>query len=140
VVHKTGAGHIESKLNEIENKTERAISDITNQGDRQRRISELFSRGLDAIKSNQYKEAADSFQKVVELDFEYEAAQSNLGVALSGLGKIKRDENLINSAIEKYKKTIELKPDHCDAFNNCGTALYRLGSISGDEKFFLEAY
>jgi len=68
------------------------------------------------------QEAAQAFDKAIQLKPDYAAAYSNRGVVLTDLGQLKE-------AVDSYNKAIQLKPDYAEAYSNRGNALRDLGQL-----------
>jgi Flp pilus assembly protein TadD len=67
-------------------------------------------------------EALAQFQRAVELNPDNGRTQSNLGGALSEVGKT-------TEALEHLRKGVELEPNFADGRNNMGAALARSGAL-----------
>ncbi|MHC4458327.1 MAG: tetratricopeptide repeat protein [Planctomycetota bacterium] len=101
------------------------------EAERQRKISELFKKGLTALEAKDYETAADCYRQIEdELKEENDPyVYHNWGNALTQLARNKKGkeaEELFKQALEKYQKAIKIKPSLCEPYANCGTALIEL--------------
>lgn len=80
----------------------------------------LFQEGWNLIQQKKYKEAADTFEKVVQIDPMKRNAYTNLSWMYLELGRY-------GDAAETARKEIENHPEISMAHNNLGFALTQLG-------------
>ena len=116
-----------AKLKEIEEKGKALIASLIQEGEKQRKISELWNEGSRAAKAEDFAGAADCFRRIIE-DFKVEnaVAYNNWGAALCDLAKRKEgaeSEELFRASFEKYEKAVQIKPDYHMAYSNWGNAL-----------------
>jgi len=78
-----------------------------------------YRAGLLLLKKNQFSEAINMFQSVINKDQQHINALFNLGIALEGIGKTAQAKDI-------YNKILKTKPEHAEA-------LVRLGSLYLDE-------
>ncbi|MHC4693261.1 MAG: TPR end-of-group domain-containing protein [Planctomycetota bacterium] len=119
---------------ELEKKGDEERQKSIKEAERQRKISELFRKGLRANEAKDYETAAESYRKIVEeLKEENEFyIYHNWGNALTRLAKSKKGKEakeLFNQAIEKFKKAIEIKKDLCQTYISWGASLVNLAKI-----------
>jgi tetratricopeptide (TPR) repeat protein len=90
-------------------------------------VTELFKKGTDLFKSQQYDEAIICFDKLIDIlmkakEYNKTVEDAKLILAFSyynrGTAYIHKGE--YDNAIEDYNKAIELKPDFAEAYNNRG--------------------
>jgi len=128
---------VADKLKEIEAKGKTSVTDLTQEGKKQRKISELFTKGINAHQSKDFVLAADYFEQIIKIDPTNAPALSNWAATLIDLAKTKKGDeapNLFGQACEKCEKAIQIKPDDHVAYNNWGTALSDLAKgKEGDE-------
>lgn len=113
---------------------------------------ELNNAGVNYISKQMYREAAEEFQKALDIAPDFSIARYNLALALynSGnaeesisefkkliqaspyfvnahynLGTIFLREERYDEALGRLKKVIELKPDHAEAHFNLGSVYYK---------------
>jgi tetratricopeptide (TPR) repeat protein len=111
-------------------------------------------RGLAQYRLGNFKEAADAFQKAIDIDPNYADAYCNLGLALQRQGKpgdaiaacskaiqinpkhanahsirgvALEDQGKVDEAITNYRKAIELDSNHANAHNNLASAFWSQG-------------
>ncbi len=138
---------VADKLEEIERTSKKQKEESSSEFERQRKISELFNKGLKVSTAKDYETTADCYRQIVE-DLKEEnnsAIYNNWGLALSILGRSKKGkeaEELFNQAIEKYEKALELDPDDSEIYENWGLALLYLAKLKGGkdaEELFKQA-
>ena len=79
---------------------------------------EFFDRGLAALKSKNFKEAADNFARFIQLDPTSPFAFNNRGMALSELGDY-------DNAIADFNQAIKMKSNVASIYSNRGTTYLR---------------
>jgi len=122
---------VADKLEEIEKISNKQKEESSSEFERQRKISELFNKGWKVNEAKDYETAADCYRQIVEEQKEDKDPDvyNNWGIALWGLGKIKKGkeaEALFKQALEKYQKAIEIVPGFCEASDNWGLVLSEL--------------
>jgi tetratricopeptide (TPR) repeat protein len=89
----------------------------------------LNSLGIVLFKLEEYKDAAEYFDKVISFNCNIAEAHYNSGVC--------RQHLMDNAkALEEYKKAIELKPDYVEAFNNLGLIYKNLKNYDEAERCY----
>jgi tetratricopeptide (TPR) repeat protein len=109
----------------------------TNKGENSALYAEmLMRRSFYPAASRHYREAAESFSKILQLAPDDIRAQRNLGSALVGLGESQAQQSLdeeaarkFREAIKVYETTLQLAPDDIGARTSQGLAFFRLGQI-----------
>ena len=113
--------------------------------------------GIANIGLSEFKQALESFNKVIKLNPNFAEAHNNMGLALQNLGKLDesiqaykkavllkpdyagayynmgnafKDKDKLDNAVEAYNKSILLKPDYVDAYNNMGNVLKDQGKLN----------
>jgi len=84
-------------------------------------FEKVFSEGLEAARSGDFKLASLKFQTAVRLSPNDANAWTNLGLTQRKLGDLP-------GAIESYQKAIEIKPGFALAHKNLGVALEEMGA------------
>ena len=92
----------------------------------------LKSLGIIYFNLNEFKESAECYKRIIELNNKNAEAQYSLGVCYQNL-----DNN--DLALKQYKKAIELNPEYIDAFNNLGLLYSSLKKYDEAEKCFNSA-
>lgn len=90
---------------------------------------EYFSKGVESHMDNQLEKAIESYKIASKFDPEISEVYSNWGLALSDVGKLKGDVNLLKSSLEKYEKATQINPNQESTYYNWGTTLSNLGRI-----------
>jgi tetratricopeptide (TPR) repeat protein len=93
---------------------------------RNKELNEAFNQGMEGLKTRQWQQAIDGFQKAVGIDPKQHVIWGNLAEAYMGLSATKtgaEQQEAWNKAIEAYNKAIELKPDDAAYHNNFALAL-----------------
>ncbi len=93
---------------------------------RDRRIMELYTKGLKTKDEEDYRKSAECWGKIIKLNSSDDMAYYNWGNALSEMAKKKEGseaEQFFNQAFEKFAKAVKIKPDDNMAYNNWGLAL-----------------
>jgi len=126
---KAGQVEIEKKGNEERQKSSKEAA-------RQRKISELFSKGVKADEAKDYESADDCYRQIVEELKEYKDSHVyyNWGTALLKLAENKEGteaEEFFKQACDKFQKALDIKPYLCEAYNNWGIALSYLAKLKG---------
>ena len=135
---------VADKLKQIEDKGKETIAIMLQEGEKQRKISELWSKGLEAVQRKDYETAADCFGQITQ-KAENSAAYYNWGNALSDMAERKEGDErdkLFAESFDKYKKATDIKPDDYEAYSNWGLALSEMAERKeGNErdKLFAEA-
>ncbi|HKS95146.1 MAG TPA: DUF3857 domain-containing protein, partial [Terriglobia bacterium] len=81
------------------------------------KADDLHQAGIDALRSNNFKLAAELFEQVVQLEPKHKFAWNNLGRAYMGLGEY-------DKAVVATRKQIEINPYDEFAYNNLGRVLW----------------
>ena len=76
--------------------------------------------GAALTSQGKFKNALQTYNKVIQLKPDYAEAYFNRGVVFQELGKLQK-------AVDSYNQAIKLKLDYAQAFNNLGLALQALG-------------
>ena len=84
-----------------------------------------YRAGLLLLKKNQFSEAINMFQSVINKDQQHVGALYNLGISLEGTEEIAQAKDI-------YNKILKTKPEHAEA-------LVRLGSLYLDESNYTKA-
>ena len=84
---------------------------------------EWFKKGYASAVAGNYREAIESYDRVIELNPDMAEAYYVRGVAYNNLGDPKQ-------AITDLDRAIELKPEYASAYYNRGLALTKLGNTS----------
>ncbi|MEM7032919.1 MAG: tetratricopeptide repeat protein [Chloroflexota bacterium] len=87
-------------------------------------VEELFQQGQEFYNNSQWDMAISTYQKVIELEPDYQSAYVNLGDAYY------KSERL-DLAIETYLKAVDIDPDDADVAYNLGAAYLQQALISG---------
>jgi tetratricopeptide (TPR) repeat protein len=81
-----------------------------------------YDRGLELLKKNEFRLAAEQFKKSLRLD--PQQAQTHFF-----LGNVLKEQKLTEEAIGHYAKTLEIDPEHADTHYNLGLLLRRQGKV-----------
>ncbi|MBW8002435.1 MAG: hypothetical protein FVQ80_10505 [Planctomycetes bacterium] len=116
---------------EIEKTSRKQQDESSKEFERQRKVSELFNKGLMATEAKDYETAIDCNRQIVEEQKEYKNpyVYNNWGTSLLRLANLKKGteaEGLLRQAIEKYQEAIEIKRDFCDPYYGWGCVLREL--------------
>lgn len=84
---------------------------------------DLFKRGVEAIKINQYQDAISFFDEVLKINPNHFGALNTKGALLGKLGQYK-------NAIQYFDKVLSTDPHNLDALSNKGAALIELGQYN----------
>ena len=98
----------------------------------QRNSGALHLLGVIAAEQRNLAEAVELIRRAIAINGRVAAYHSNLGNALSGLG---RPED----AVASYARALELQPDSAETHNNLGAALRQLGRLDEAEACFNRA-
>ena len=82
-------------------------------------LNETFDLALKNHQNNNFQDAQNYYQKVLELDPGHVSALNNLGTILKELGENQK-------AIDCYEKIIAINPNHAHAHNNLGVVFFEL--------------
>jgi len=134
---------VSKKLKEIEDKNKTLITNLVQEAEkqrdisrmeaeRQRKISELLNKGLQAMQAKDFKSAVDCFSQLVE-GFQVEIAPVyyGWGIALAELAKQREGfeaEKLLIQSFENFEKAVKIQPDY-KTFNDCGNVLMDLAKL-----------
>ena len=80
---------------------------------------DLFRKGLEAIKLNQYQDAISYFDKVLKANPSHLGALNTKGALFGKMGQYK-------DAIQYFDKVLSIDPNNLDALSNKGAALIEL--------------
>lgn len=95
-------------------------------------LNDAFNGGMEAMKTNNFQGAVESFEKASALDATQHVIFGQLADAYGSLAKTKtgaEKDELNTKSLEAFKKAIALKPDDSAYFNNYGLALARAGKF-----------
>ncbi len=95
-------------------------------------LNDAFNGGMEAMKTNNFQGAIESFEKAAALDANQHVIFGQLADAYGGMAKTKtgaEKDELNNKSVEAFKKAIALKPDDASYLNNYGLALARAGKF-----------
>ena len=109
------------------------------QAEKQRKISEVFTKAVNAYQSKDYVLAADYFEQIVKIDPTNAPALSNGSAVLGELAKTKEANeasNLLIQACEKCEKAIKIKPNFAQAYSNWAVALIALAETKEDDEAY----
>lgn len=135
-----------NKLDSIDTLVKDKLAQISKEAEKQRNISELFSKSLNAVQNKDYTLAADYSEQILNIDLKNARALSNLAGALSDQATTKKGEQaekLLREACQKCSMALANDPNYHLALTNWGVALSKLARIKGDDgadKFFEQAY
>lgn len=93
---------------------------------RNKELNDAFNQGMEGLKTRQWQQSIDGFQKAASIDPKQHVIWGNLAEAYMGLSATKtgaEQQEAWNKAIEAYNKAIELKPDDAAYHNNFALAL-----------------
>jgi len=96
-------------------------------------LNDAFNGGMEAMKTNNFQAAVDSFEKAATLDLTQHVIFGQLADAYGSLAKSKTGADkaaLDQKALDTFQKAITLKPDDPAYFNNYGLALARSGKFA----------
>jgi tetratricopeptide (TPR) repeat protein len=83
--------------------------------EKRERANVYFNKGKTLQSQGFYKEAAEQYNKAIEIDRRYAEAHSNLGFCY-------RKQGLFDKAVKSYKKAIKLDPKLAEAHEYIGEA------------------
>lgn len=135
-----------NKLDSVDALVKDKLAQISNEAEKQRNISELFSKSLNAVQNKDYSIAVDYSEQILKIDPQNARALSNLAGALLDLTSTKKGEQaekLLHEACQKCSMAMASNPNYHLALINWGTALSKLARIKGDDgadKLFEQAY
>jgi len=139
-------GEGKTQIKALAREAEKRLEESREEADRQRKISELWSKGSKALIDEDYESAAKSFQQIAEdLKEEDIGVYYDWGLALAHLARRKKGdevERLLAEAITKFEKAVVIKPDFYKAYDGWGTAFLELARCKEDEvaeRLFAEA-
>jgi tetratricopeptide (TPR) repeat protein len=92
----------------------------------------LFQKGNDLMEAGEYAEAAQTFEKALELEPDNVETLTKLGMAHYKLVQL-------DQAIEAYTKALALKPDDVSVMSNLGVAYYRFGRLDNAIEIYNQA-
>ncbi len=93
---------------------------------RNKELNDAFNQGMEGLKTRQWQQSIEGFQKAASIDPKQHVIWGNLAEAYMGLSATKtgaEQQEAWNKAIEAYNKAIELKPDDAAYHNNFALAL-----------------
>lgn len=93
---------------------------------RNKELNDAFNQGMEGLKTRQWQQSIEGFQKAAGIDPKQHVIWGNLAEAYMGLSATKtgaEQQEAWNKAIEAYNKAIELKPDDAAYHNNFALAL-----------------
>jgi tetratricopeptide (TPR) repeat protein len=91
-------------------------------------LNDAFNGGMEAMKTNNFAGAIESFEKAATMDAKQHVIFGQLAEAYGGLAKTKTgsEKEAANAkSLENFQKAIELKPDDAAYYNNFALALAR---------------
>ena len=91
-----------------------------------------FDAAVQLSEKHQYDAAVPAWQKAVSMDPTDPRAHNNLGIALTGAGKL-------NDAVAEYQKSLALNANNSQTENNLGTALAEQGNLGEAQHHFARA-
>jgi superkiller protein 3 len=112
-----------------------ARMDVPAQGDAQSYVNQ----GDEYLKSDQDKEALESFRRAVEIDKDLGVGYLKLGMAYNALNLDEEANKAYKSAIGAYEKKIKTEPKNARAHYEMGQAYYRLGKYEEAARAFSQA-
>ncbi len=130
---------VADKLKEIEAKGKASITDLAQEGKKQRKISELFTKGINAHQRKDDVLAAEYFEQIVKIDPTNVPALNNWSAALGDLARTKEGDeasNLSSQSCEKCERVIKIKPNFALAYNNWAVALITLAETKEDDEAY----
>lgn len=89
-------------------------------------LNDAFNAGMEALKTKQFDQAVDSFNKAAGLDPKQHVIWAQLAESYMGQAAAKpvaEQEAVMGKGLEAYAKAIELKPDDAAYHNNFALAL-----------------
>lgn len=95
-------------------------------------LNDAFNGGMEAMKTNNFAAAVESFEKAATLDATQHVIFGQLADAYGALAKTKtgaEKEAANTKSLENFQKAITLKPDDAAYYNNYGLALARSGKF-----------
>jgi tetratricopeptide (TPR) repeat protein len=119
---------VEAKLKEIENEGKIAITNLINEGEKQRLVIDALNTGLNAIKEKDFERAVTAFDEVAGMGLESPIIYAEWGMVLTRLAATKEGaekDKLFGEACEKYNKAVEKEPNFWQAYFNWGATLCR---------------
>ena len=96
------------------------------------KVDELFSRGVEAYKAQNYEEAIKYFEAVFKVNPNHTSTHYNLGLAYANLGRYAE-------AVEAYKQAIRINPNDSYAHYNLGLIYGKRGHYAGAEETYKQA-
>ncbi|MGH9719931.1 MAG: tetratricopeptide repeat protein [Bryobacteraceae bacterium] len=91
-------------------------------------LNEAFTVGMEALRTQQFDAAVDSFVKATTMDPKQHVVWAQLAESYAGQGRNKTGDEqnaVMAKAFDAYTKAIELKPDDAGYHNNYALALAR---------------
>lgn len=111
---------------------------VGREAERQRRITELWSEGLRALKENRYEDSSKYWQEITSIKPDDYEAWNNWGGTLIEQARKKEGseaDKLYSEAYTKLQEALKIKPDHYKAWSNWGVTLLKLAQKKdGQEK------
>ncbi len=86
----------------------------------------LLEKGKELFRQDHDKEAAETFQKALDLDPDFAEAHFRLGLTYAAQGQKEKAEEEYARAVEAYKKHVRTNQKDADAFFNMGLAYAKL--------------
>ena len=97
------------------------------------------NQGDEYLKSDQDKEALESFRRAVEIDKDFGVGYLKLGMAYNALNLDEEANKAYKAAIGAYEKKIKAEPKNARAHYEVGQAFYRLGKYEEAARAFSQA-
>ncbi len=100
---------------------EKAMKERTAAMSKNKALNDAFNAAMESMKSKQYPQAVEQFNKAAELDPKQVVIWSNLAETYSEMGKAQtgaEQQASLDKAVETYKKAMELAPADAGMANN----------------------
>lgn len=123
---------VDKTLKKIEDKWAYTIKKLIIEWNRQRKISELFEKGVKSQDKKEYEKAMDYYDEVIKIDKKSNIAYNNKWIVFAELKQYEK-------ALECYEDAIKINPNLSEPYNNKWCAYFELWEKTVNKKYLLLA-